>query len=62
MNGERRSRSGNGTVIYSEMGFLQTLKSFRQKSLVAGVCEGVITGLGALGYELALMYFYNKFS
>jgi len=37
-------------------------EEFRQKSLTAGVCEGCITGLGALGYELALIYFYNKYN
>ena len=31
-------------------------ESFRHKSLLADVAEGVIAGLGAMGYELAALY------
>ena len=35
-------------------------EEFRQKSLIAPVCKGTISGFGLQSYELALLYFLSN--
>ncbi len=44
-------------VIEVHISNIFSREAFRQKSLLAGRCVGLIAGLGLKGYELALEYF-----
>ena len=35
-------------------------EDFRKKSYLSDVCEGIISGLGLMGYEYAINYFNSK--
>ena len=35
-------------------------EKFRKKSYLSDVCEGIISGLGLIGYDLAINYFDSK--
>jgi len=35
-------------------------EEFRKKSYLSDVCEGIISGLGLIGYDLAINYFDSK--
>ena len=35
-------------------------EEFRKKSYLSDVCEGIISGLGLMGYEYAINYFNSK--
>lgn len=46
-------------VIEVHISNIHAREDFRHRSLVAGACAGVITGLGAAGYGLAIQYFID---
>jgi 3-dehydroquinate dehydratase-2 len=39
---------------------LHKREEFRHRSLTAAACEGLISGLGARGYYLAVRYFLER--
>ncbi|HDP68651.1 MAG TPA: type II 3-dehydroquinate dehydratase [Candidatus Marinimicrobia bacterium] len=47
-------------VIEVHLSNIQARESFRQTSLIAPVCRGQISGLGYLGYILAIEYFIRN--
>lgn len=47
-------------VIEVHLSNIQARESFRQTSLIAPVCRGQISGLGHLGYILAIEYFIRN--
>jgi len=49
-------------VIEVHLSNLHKREGFRQVSLISGIAEGVIVGLGAQGYELALIALATIFS
>ena len=50
----------NIPVIEVHISNIYTREEFRKTSLTASKCVGCITGLGLMGYELALQYFINS--
>lgn len=47
-------------VVEVHISHPEARESFRHKSLVSDVCMGKISGLGVMGYRLALDYFLNR--
>lgn len=47
-------------VIEVHISNVHAREAFRHHSLMAGACQGVITGLGLRGYELAVRFFTEK--
>jgi 3-dehydroquinate dehydratase-2 len=47
-------------VIEVHISNVYAREEFRQKSIMAKNCKGIITGFGILSYELALMAFLQK--
>lgn len=44
-------------VVEVHLSNIHARETFRERSLIAGACRGVIAGFGAIGYRLAVQYF-----
>lgn len=44
-------------VVEVHLSNIHARESFRERSIVAGACMGVVAGLGAAGYRLAIQHF-----
>jgi len=49
-----------GPLVEVHLTNIHARESFRHHSYVSGVADGVIAGLGTIGYELALRYLAGK--
>ena len=49
----------NTPVIEVHISNIHGREEYRHKSIISGNCIGMITGLGLLGYQLALRYFID---
>ena len=47
-------------VVEVHLSNVHAREGFRHRSLVAGACAGQISGLGPLGYHLAVRYFLSR--
>jgi 3-dehydroquinate dehydratase II len=50
----------NGRLVEVHLTNIHAREQFRHHSYVSGVADGVIAGLGTIGYELALRYLAGK--
>jgi 3-dehydroquinate dehydratase-2 len=50
-------RAINSDVIEVHISNIYAREEYRRKSLISEACVGVISGLGLLGYELAIRYY-----
>jgi 3-dehydroquinate dehydratase-2 len=50
----------DGPLVEVHLTNIHARESFRHHSYVSGVADGVIAGLGTIGYELALRYLAGK--
>jgi len=49
-----------GPLVEVHLSNIHAREEFRQHSYVSGIADGVIAGLGVIGYELALRYLAGK--
>ncbi len=47
-------------VVEVHISNLHAREEFRRRSVIAGVCTGVIAGFGAMGYELAVRFLLEQ--
>ena len=50
----------NTPAVEVHISNIYSREEFRHKSIISGVCVGLVSGLGLKGYELALRYFRDK--
>ena len=50
----------NSPAVEVHISNILSREEFRKKSYLSDVCDGIISGLGLIGYDFAINYFYSK--
>ena len=50
----------NSPAVEVHISNILSREEFRKKSYLSDVCEGIISGLGLIGYDFAINYFDSK--
>mgnify|MGYP000497548324 FL=1 len=50
----------NSPAVEVHISNILSREEFRKKSYLSDLCDGIISGLGLIGYDFAINYFYSK--